>query len=313
VVHGDDFVIEGSGEQLQWVRKLLEEKYIVKMRAVLGPEKDDAKIADILGRTVEWRENELWYEADPRHVEKMLESMDMRECNPCVSPGVKPTAEEDDEIELDGDGVWHYRSVVARANFLAQDRPDIRFAVKELCREMSCPNRRGLRALKRLCRYLKGVPRLVQKVLIADRGDHVVEIYVDSDFAGCQRTRRSTCGGCAMWNGICLKAWATTQTVVAMSSGEAEYYAAVKGAAEGLALQSVLSDVGVAVQVRVHSDSTACKGICNRRGIGKIRHMAVPLLWLQDKVGKGEVTLVKVPGCESPADFDDQAPRQSRS
>ncbi len=88
-----------------------------------------------------------------------------------------------------------------------------------------------------------------------------------------------------------------------MSRGEAEYYAAVKGAAEGLALQSVLSDVGVAVQVRVHSDSTACKGICNRRGIGKIRHMAVPLLWLQDKVGKGEVTLVKVPGCENPADL----------
>jgi hypothetical protein len=88
-----------------------------------------------------------------------------------------------------------------------------------------------------------------------------------------------------------------------MSSGEAEYYAAVKGAAEGMALQSMLGDVGVEVRVRVHTDSTACKGICNRRGIGRIRHMAVPFLWLQDKVGKGELSLVKVPGCENPSDL----------
>ena len=68
-------------------------------------------------------------------------------------------------------------------------------------------------------------------------------------------------------------------------------------------MQSMLSDVGVVVRVRVHADSSACKGICNRRGIGKIRHMAVPLLWLQDKVGKGEVALVKIAGCENPSDL----------
>ena len=78
-----------------------------------------------------------------------------------------------------------------------------------------------------------------------------------------------------------MKAWSTTQTVVAMSSGEAEYYAAVKGAAEGLAVQSMLCDMGLRLKVRVHTDSTACRGICNRCGIGRIRHMEVPMLWLR--------------------------------
>ena len=278
-------------------------KYLVKMRAILGPAESDAKIAEILGRTVHWKEGEIWYEADPRHVEKILTAMDMENCNPCATPGIKATPVEDDDTELDVHNGSIYRSVVARANFLAQDRPDIRFSVKELCRDMSCPRMRSWRGLKRLCRYLKGVPRLVQKVEVGRQDSGILEIYVDSDFAGCQRTRRSTCGGCAIWNGICLKAWATTQTVVAMSSGEAEYYAAVKGAAEGLALQSMFNDVGVIVRVRIHTDSTACKGICNRRGIGKIRHMAVPLLWLQDRVGKGDVALVKVAGCENPSDL----------
>ena len=62
--------------------------------------------------------------------------------------------------------------------------------------------------------------------------------------------------------------------------GEAEYYAAVKGGAEGLAMQSMAKDLGIDLKIRVHTDSSACRGICGRTGIGKVRHMAVPLLWL---------------------------------
>ena len=104
----------------------------------------------------------------------------------------------------------------------------------------------------------------MQKVPIGKENSQWLEVFVDSDFAGCRRTRKSTNGGCLIWNGICLKAWSTTQTVVATSSGEAEYYAAVKGAAEGLAFQSMCLDLGVELKVRLHTDSTACRGVCNR-------------------------------------------------
>ena len=303
VAHGDDFIMEGREEDLQWTRAVLESKYIVKMRGLLGPERSDDKVADVLNRVVEWKQDELWYEADPRHVEKMLSDMGMSDCNAGTLPGAKRQSEGEADEELDATTAWRYRSVVARANFLAQDRPDIRYCVKELCREMSCPTTQSWRALQKLCRYLKRVPRLVQRVKIGtDESDHL-EVFVDSDWAGCARSRKSTNGGSIAWNGACLKTWSTTQTVVAMSSGEAEYYAAVKGGAEGLAMQSMCRDLGVEMRLRIHTDSSACRGICGRTGIGKVKHMAVPLLWLQGMVQCQKLSIVRIPGKVNPADL----------
>ena len=126
--------------------------------------------------------------------------------------------------QLDMESAKRYESVVARRKFLAQDRPDIRKSVKERCREMS--------SLKKLGRHLKGTPRVVQKVKFGANMDSVVNVCVDSDWAGRARTWRSTNGGCIWLNGACLKTWSTTQTVVARSSNEEEYYAAITGAAE---------------------------------------------------------------------------------
>ena len=108
---------------------------------------------------------------------------------------------------------------------------------------------------------------------------------------------------------FCLKAWSTTQRVVALSSGEAEYYAAVKGAGEGLGFQAGCVDLGLwaegraTVRVLVLTDSSTCKGICQRTGLGKVRHIDVALLWLQDLVRKGRICVRKVAGKDNPADL----------
>ena len=73
-------------------------------------------------------------------------------------------------------------------------------------------------------------------------------MVVDSVWAGCSVTPKSTNGGCLVWRRVCLKAWSTTQGTVALSSGEAEYYAAVKGASEGLGFQSACRDLGIHFQ-----------------------------------------------------------------
>ena len=75
---------------------------------------------------------------------------------------------------------------------------------------MSCPKMRSWAALKKLCRYLRGVPRMVQRVPIVGETSKYLEIFVDSDWAGCHRTRKSTNGGGIMWNGACMKVWSTT-------------------------------------------------------------------------------------------------------
>ena len=100
-----------------------------------------------------------------------------------------------------------------------------------------------------------------------------------------------------------LKHWASTQKRITLSSGEAELGAVVRGFSEALGLQSVARDLGVELQPEVHADSSAAIGICRRSGIGKVRHLAVAQLWVQDLVRSREVRLHKVLGTENPADL----------
>ena len=53
----------------------------------------------------------------------------------------------------------------------------------------------------------------------------------------------------------------------------------------------------------VHADSSAAIGICRRAGIGKVRHLAVGQLWVQEKVRSGDFGLFKVLGTDNPADI----------
>ena len=89
--------------------------------------------------------------------------------------------------------------------------------------------------------------------------------------------------------GQCLvKHWAKTQTTVSLSSGEAELQGIAAGAAQGLGLQSLMRDMGWEVKLRLHSDATAAIGMCKRKGLGKVRHLATTDLWIQEKVRSGQ-------------------------
>ena len=92
--------------------------------------------------------------------------------------------------------------------------------MKELCRERVKPTERLLKGLKRLARYLQEQPRYVQEFRIQGRVKEF-EIFVDTDHAGCTRTRESTSGGIANMGGHEVNSWSATQAVIATSSGEA--------------------------------------------------------------------------------------------
>ena len=196
-----------------------------------------------------------------------------------------------------------YRSAVARCNYLAQDRFEIAFTTKELSRAMAKPTVSDSKAIIRLCRFLKGVPRLVQRIPFTDHPPSLIEVYVDSDWAGCRKSRKSTSGGVLMFGGTAVRGWSTTQSVIALSSGEAEYYAALKGASVALGFQSMLADLGIAAKITLYSDSSAARGIIHRAGLGKLRHLETGYLWLQAAVKAKRLQVRKVLGSVNPADL----------
>ena len=105
---------------------------------MFGPESRDAREMMILNRTIKWSSEGIEYEADPSHVEIVMEQVGLDSgSKPLSSPcGEKEEVAEESSSQ---EKSTMYRAITARLNYLAQDRIDIHFAVKELCRFMSSP------------------------------------------------------------------------------------------------------------------------------------------------------------------------------
>ena len=96
-----------------------------------------------------------------------------------------------------------------------------------------------------------------------------------------------------------VKSWSKTLSTLALSSGESELAALAKGTAEGLGIQSILSDFGIRIEIQIHSDATAAIGIAGRQGLGRIRHVAVADLWVQQRLKAGDFKVFKVNGLDN--------------
>ena len=211
------------------------------------------------------------------------------------------------EFEENADGALSpaeatmYSALSARCNYLAQDRPDISFSSKEVCREFSIPNANSYRKLKRLARYLCGLPRLVYMYRWQEGLTELMTL-ADADFAGRKETRRSTSGGVVMIGTCCIRHYAKTQTIISLSSGEAELHGIAQGAAQALGVQALLKDTGWNLSCHIHSDATAALGICRRKGLGKVCHLDCADIRVQEACRSKRRFLHKVDGKQNPAD-----------
>ena len=125
----------------------------------------------MLNRVIRRTDKGWELEADLRHAELVIESLGLENCKPVSTPGVDQTGKDIDEEEevVSASEATRYRTIAARCNYLQPDRPDIQYAVKEVCRRMAKPTASAWEMLKRIGRYLKGRPRLMG-VRLAIRG-----------------------------------------------------------------------------------------------------------------------------------------------
>ena len=167
---------------------------------------------------------------------------------------------------------------------------------------MSCPTEENWMCLKRFARYIRDHPRSIMRYDY-QRQPRTLTTYSDSDFAGCLATRKSTSGGVIMHGDHLLKGWSTTQSRIALSSEEAEYYVVVMSASQSLGARSMLRDMGFDLPIEIHTDSSAALGIASRTGLGKVRHLDVNLLWVQRMIKQGAFKLLKIDGKDNIADM----------
>jgi hypothetical protein len=273
----------------------------------LGFDRQDDKSVAFLNRIVELgtdaQGDYVTYEPDPRHSEILVKQLGLEGnvSKPVATPGVKSELVLDDRL-LEGTQARLYRSVCMRVGFLAQDSPHLQYSAKEAARHMSSPTMGGWQRLKRLGRFLKGKPRCVQYF----RRQRLVAkliVKVDSDHAGCLETRKSSSSVYVFRGQHLLRSSSTTQTVQGLSTGESEFHAFVKACSIGLGAVAMARDMGEKLLLEIETDSSASKGIASRRGVGKIRHLHTPLLWVQAKVQHGDIKVKKISGKENCADM----------
>jgi hypothetical protein len=282
-----------------------------------------------LNRTIKWTKEGVTVEADAKHVKVLIKEMDLENAKEVKTPairseGAKNSRDVNDDIddiaEMDEEKVKDkckeaeenpelgpaesskYRSWTARVNYLSIDRPDIQFAVKSCAKGMSNPHKEDMMKLKRLARYLKYRPAMVCTMMWQQAPDNI-SMYTDSDWAGDKVSRKSTTGGAMMIGSHVLKTWSKDQSVIALSSGEAELYAANYSGAQALGMRSMAKDLGVNLEIDLLIDAQATMGIINRQGLGKVRHIEVQDLWLQAADKEKRVRLHKVWSEDNVADL----------
>ena len=101
----------------------------------------------------------------------------------------------------------------------------------------------------------------------------------------------------------CLKTWSATQKSISLSSGEAELVAAVKASCETIGFVQMGSEWGLEMAAEIMVDSSAALGAVKRKGNGRLRHVRVGLLWIQQSQENGELAYKKVLGTSNPADL----------
>ena len=95
----------------------------------------------LLNRIVEWTRDGITIEADQRHAEICIKEANLQESSREVTTPVDRSGKLEKESQnLEPKVATRYRGVVARLNYLGQDRSDIQQGVKELGKEMSNPN-----------------------------------------------------------------------------------------------------------------------------------------------------------------------------
>nr|XP_051221126.1 uncharacterized mitochondrial protein AtMg00810-like [Lolium perenne] len=170
-----------------------------------------------------------------------------------------------------------YRSIVGALQYLTLTRPELQYAIQQVCLHMHAPRDPHWATVKRILRYIRGTMDFGLSLHASTATDIVA--YSDAHWAGCPDTRHSMSGNCVYF-GPSLISWSSKQQpTVSRSSAEAEYRAVANAVAEVSWLRQLLVDLScpVAKAIVVYCDNISAVYLsANPVALGHIRVLHVP-------------------------------------
>ena len=235
-----------------------------------------------------------------RAVVDLLKRNRMQECKPkrVIATNHPQMTEKLDEPEVQGkelaDRIQQYRALIGSLLHLAVwTRPDLSYVVGMLARHCSNPGKLHMGALKSILRYLQGTRGCQLTYGLTER-DNTLIAYSDADFAGDIDGAKSTSAYVIQLNGATVCYQSRKQTIVALSTAEAELIALCECVRAVITVRNRLSEIGhmqpPATAIFV-DNQTAIHLVSQPTGGRRTKHFNVRLKFVREQVARGTVSV----------------------
>ena len=297
-VYVDNIILAGRDEKrLQEIKGDFSKKFDIK---------DLGELKYFLGmKVVQDKGNNYIWIGQPAYTKNLLKSYGMQDSNPTSTPvdvnsKLQPAKDTDEPLNQ-----TKYQSAVGSLMYLAvSTRPDISYAVNNLARFNSNPQKEHWTALKRVLRYLNGT--INHGLLYKQGGPERLVGYSDADWAGDLSDRKSTSGYIFMFSGGPVSWSSKKQKCVALSTAEAEYVALSAAVQECIWLRQLEAELSSTndVPTLIFEDNQSTIGMAkNPQFHGRAKHIDIRHHFVREQLAHGTIQLKYCPTTEMTADI----------
>ena len=294
LLYVDDIILTASSVVLR--------KHIITRLSKEFSMKDLGPLSYFLGISVTQHSHGLFL-SQSKYAMEILERANMSSCNPSATPvdtGSKLSAASGPPLK----DPTSYRSLARALEYLTFTRPDISYAVQQVCLFMHDPREPHMHALRRILRYVKGTLSLGLHLHPSSTTGLVS--YTNADWGGCPDTRRSTSGYC-VFLGDNLISWSSKrQPTLSRSSAEAEYRGVANVVSETCWLRNLLLELHCPVTkaTLVYCDNVSAVYLSgNPVQHQRTKHVEIDIHFVREKVARGHVRVLHVPSRYQYADI----------
>ena len=263
----DDLIVSGEAQAVQTFIQEIQKTFNLKHVDYLTVNSP----VEFPGRVIKVkRPGQITMEFPQKLIDNLLGLFDVK--GKSTTNGVKiHQVPKEDQVQCEKGMHSKFRTAIGKLLWMSQLRDDIKFPVKELSRSLVNLQPVDFDNLVHLLKYVNQTRDYVfvmepQRPTADSQGLIPVEIlsFSDSDWAGCQRSRRSTSGSLITLCSVNLSSTSRTQASVSHSSAEAELCAMTQASVDSLAIKHFIKELKSEilsrdVKITLKTDSSAGK------------------------------------------------------
>ncbi|XP_055824279.1 uncharacterized mitochondrial protein AtMg00810-like [Solanum dulcamara] len=230
-----------------------------------------------------------------QYATKIIEHVGMSNCIPCPT-SVDTKSKLSATADTSYDDPTKYRSLAGALQYLTFTRPDISYAMQQVCLHMHAPTNEHMRDLKRIIRYLQGT--LTHSLHLYKYSVNRLISYTNADWGGCPNTHYFTSGYC-IFLGDNLVSWSSKrQPTLSRSSVEAEYRGVANVVSNSCWIRNLLLELHCPIQktTLVYCDNVSAIYLSGNPVQHQCtKHIEMDIHLIREKVARGEVRVLHVP------------------